>query len=190
MAIIFQIFQVLSRDSIFNDWFKRLYTEKKRSRENGIEFYFFHYPKKIFGHGAQWHTFYGVICMTKDQQFTAWVEHFQQMDQAELELFCIRLLPHMLFRFATFDDDNYRTGNLTCYLYRQVPECVYFTVETPMEIEPALQKLRQLNTGVEWHQATISYINRDESGHARITVGLSLSKIPLRVDAAGILNGK
>ena len=136
----------------------------------------------------RWHIFYDDTRMIKTcRHFTATVEQYLQMRGDYLELFCKNMEPDEHFRFVTFEKNDYRSGNLTCQLYNYVPEKVFFSVETPMEIEAALDKLIELNPGVEWSWAALHHSGHDQNGITTVIVELKLCAIPLRVNTAGHL---
>ncbi len=54
----------------------------------------------------------------------------------------------MQFRFAGFEKNDYRHRRLTCSLYNYAPDSVFFTVESPLAIEPAIDEPIVLNPGV------------------------------------------
>lgn len=63
----------------------------------------------------------------------------------------------------------------------------FFSVDSPEELEPAIDLLIVLNPGVMWSWANFNYFTPDKSGQAELTVELKLLEIPMRVSAAGEL---
>jgi len=106
-----------------------------------------------------------------------------------LNTFFRRIAPDEQFRFITFQDNDYRLGNLTILLFNYVPDTVFVTVETPLDIEDALDELATFNTGVCWDYGTLNYFDSVYKDRCCITVELRLTSVPMRVGGNGLLIG-
>ena len=136
----------------------------------------------------EWHIFYSTYSMIKEcLQFKLRMDEFERLDAPHRDYICRLKLPDEHFRFVTFEQEDYRLGSVTCKLYNYSPDSVFFSVESPLAIEPAIDKLIELNPDVKWFWANINFFDQDESGHAMLTVELRLSQIPMRVSASGHL---
>ena len=106
-----------------------------------------------------------------------------------LNAFFRRIAPDEQFRFITFQDNDYRLGNLTILLFNYVPDSVFVTVETPLDIEDALDELATFNAGVCWDYGTLNLFDSVYRDHCCITVELRLTSVPMRVGGNGLLIG-
>ena len=126
--------------------------------------------------------------MTREcQQFKTSRRTFQEINPCYLNSFLRQLVPDEQFRFITFETTDYRNNNVTYLLYNYIPESVTLTVECAAEIEPAIDELAQLNPNVQWSGVRLKYLDKDDAGHAYITIELQLTSVPMRVSADGVL---
>ena len=106
-----------------------------------------------------------------------------------LDAFFRRIAPDEQFRFITFQDNDYRMGNLTILLFNYIPESVFVTVETPFDIEDALDELAAINPGVCWDDGTLNYFDTVYMDPCCITIELKLTSVPMRIGSNGVLIG-
>ena len=136
----------------------------------------------------EWHIFYTIIYMIyESRKFNTSVQDFLDMQPLELESFCRAILQDHQFRFITFEKNDFRNGKLTCIIYNYVPDSVFFSAESPVDVEEVMEELIVLNPGVQWSWANLNYFDQDDKGHSKLTVELKLSVIPMRVNANGDL---
>ncbi|HTL08649.1 MAG TPA: hypothetical protein VL307_10345 [Chitinophagaceae bacterium] len=126
--------------------------------------------------------------MTREcQQFKTSRRTLEDINPCYLNSFLSRLVPDEQFRFITFETTDYRNHNVTYLLFNYIPETVMLTVESAAEIEPAIETLAALNPDVQWSGVQLKYLDKDNEGHAYITIELQLTSVPMRVSAEGVL---
>ena len=96
------------------------------------------------------------------------------------------VMPEQVFRFITFEGDDFREQRVTILSFNFIPERVFVVVSKDQDIEMAIREVTKLNPGVVWERVETGFIEKDDAEQHRITQELKILDIPMRVNADGL----
>jgi hypothetical protein len=111
-------------------------------------------------------------------RINATLDQFRELSSDALEAKLYAYMPEAVFRLFTFEEDDYKNGNMTIFCFNFIPTFFFVTCSANQDVETVLAEVAKLNPGLEWVEVEAE--GELDEVNLRRTHALRITQVPAR----------